>query len=182
MSYFEENYRIESCRLRNRDYSAPGFYFVTICTKDRTCSLGEVTDAVIHRSRVGDIVAEELQKTGIIRSNVELDEWVVMPNHVHAIIRLLSAFREVKQCSGASREGQGAFGLKPRSLSSIVGQIKSVCTKRIRAIGVIDFAWQERFFDHIIRDEDSLISKRQYIRDNPLRWEFEKDSPENIEM
>jgi hypothetical protein len=65
------------------------------------------------------------------------------------------------------------------SLGAIIGQFKGVCTRRIRALGITDFGWQPRFYDHVVRDEDSLNRIRQYIFDNPLKWELEKDTPEN---
>jgi putative transposase len=86
MTLFKDSYRIESSRLKGWDYSAAGCYFVTICTRDQECWLGNVVDGVMRLSPAGEIVAEEWQKTAAIRENVSLDEWVVMPNHVHGII------------------------------------------------------------------------------------------------
>ena len=82
MTLYKDRYRAESARLNDWDYSAAGCYFVTICTRDRECWLGEVTDGVMALSSMGEIIAEEWQKTATIRGNITLDEWVVMPNHV----------------------------------------------------------------------------------------------------
>src|SRR5512135_1100423 len=86
MTLFKNKYRIESARLRGYDYSSPGLYFVTICTKNRVSYFGDVVNGKMELSPMGNIVADEWQKTPDIRANVQLDEWVVMPNHLHGII------------------------------------------------------------------------------------------------
>ena len=88
MTLYRGRYRIESARLAGWDYSAPGWYFVTICTRDRACVLGEVRHGVVHLSPIGRIVAEEWVRTCRIRPYVRLDAWVIMPNHLHGIIRI----------------------------------------------------------------------------------------------
>ncbi len=69
-----------------------------------------------------------------------------------------------------------------KSLGSIIGQIKSVCTKRIWEAGFDDFDWQDRFYDHIIQSEESLHNIREYIINNPVKWEFDKNNPANLYM
>jgi hypothetical protein len=83
---FKDRYRSESARMKGWDYASTGYYFVTICTRGRECWLGNVVDGVMDLSSAGVIVAEEWQKTESIRENVALDEWVIMPNHIHGII------------------------------------------------------------------------------------------------
>lgn len=83
--------------------------------------------------------------------------------------------RNVSTKSGKSR-------LKPKSLGAIIGQIKTVCTKRIWEAGFDDFEWQDRFYDHIIRDDKSLHHIREYIMNNPLKWELDKNNPANLYM
>jgi putative transposase len=190
MARFKDKYRIESTRLKGYNYSSPGWYFVTICTKDRVCCLSDVVDAHVHLSPIGDIVKDEWTRTPTIRPNVELDEWVIMPNHIHGIIvitHFLQTFDtpEFRQDVGAEtfqRNVSTASRLKPNSLSSIIGQIKSICTKRIRAAGLGDFDWQERFFDEIIRSEKALNRIRQYVVNNPANWRNDKDNPANLWM
>ena len=207
MTLFKNKYRIESMRLKGWDYAATGWYFVTLCTRGRECFFGDVVDGEMHLSAVGDIAAEEWQKTAIIRPNVELDQWVVMPNHIHGIIVIKRAAVEtfrgnvsvegnVSVAGNASdpteatphREETPHRGvstkarLKSGSVGAILGQFKSVCTKRIWAAGFLAFDWQPRFFDHIIRDESSLKDIRQYIVDNPAKWERDKNNPANLWM
>lgn len=176
-------YRAPSARLRHWDYTANAFYFVTICTRERLPLLGEVVNGQVILSQAGRIVDEEWRRTAAIRPDVLTDEYVVMPNHVHGIIVLS---RGETRLSGTpdktSRRDVSTPGLAAGSLGAIIGQFKGASSKRIRAAGTADFGWQPRFYDHIIRDEKSLDSIRRYIADNPLKWELEHDTPENIWM
>jgi REP element-mobilizing transposase RayT len=177
---FKGKYRIESGRLRGWDYSSPGWYFITVCTKGLRCFLGDVVDNQVHLSSVGRIVTEEWQKTARIRPRVKLDDWVVMPNHLHGII-ILEESRDVQGDVETPRRGVSTLPvLKSNSLGSIIGQFKSACTKRIRKAGVQEFAWQSRFYDHIIRDESSLREVRQYIANNPMKWELDRNNPTHL--
>ena len=135
MTLFKDKYRIESTRLKRWDYSAAGYYFVTICTKDRLCFFGDVSNGEMILSPIGDVVAEEWQKTAQIRPNVTMDEWVIMPNHVHGIIVIQETPRPVETPRrGVSTASNPAW--KANSLGSIVNQIKSICTKRISGNGI----------------------------------------------
>ena len=93
MTLFRSTYRIETTRLAGHDYGGKGWYFVTICTRDRQCVLGEVAGGDVNMSRVGEIVAEEWLRTREVRPRVELDEWVIMPNHVHGVLVITGALR-----------------------------------------------------------------------------------------
>jgi REP element-mobilizing transposase RayT len=198
---FKDRYRIESTRLKGWDYSQAGAYFVTLCTRQRECFFGEVIDREMHLSPIGEIVTAEWQRTPQVRTNVELDEWVVMPNHLHGIIVIthrvattdgVETFRGVKTFRGVEtfravetfRRNVSTTNarLKPNSLGSIIGQFKSICTKRIRAAGYAEFDWQERFFDEIIRDEKRLERVRQYIINNPANWNKDKENAIGSEM
>jgi len=86
MTLFKSKYRIESSRLKGWDYASAGWYFVTFCTRGRQSFLGNVMGDDVRLSPIGEIVAEEWQRTPHVRPNVELDEWIIMPDHVHGII------------------------------------------------------------------------------------------------
>jgi putative transposase len=86
MNKYKNQYRIETTRLQTWDYSSSGWYFVTICTKDQSPILGKIMDGRVHLSPVGIIVAEEWVQTETLRPSLYLDEWVVMPNHMHGIL------------------------------------------------------------------------------------------------
>ncbi len=186
MSLFQNKYRIESTRLRGWDYSREGLYFVTICTHDRAHFFGEISAGEMQLSPIGEIMAEEWQKTPQIRSNVELDAWVVMPNHLHGIVVITHQVQmptvETARRVVSTNPNAPTARLQPHSLGAIIGQFKSVCTKRIWAAGFRYFAWQTRFYDHIIHDEKSLHKIREYIINNVGRWEQDKNNPGNIYM
>jgi REP element-mobilizing transposase RayT len=152
-----------------------GWYFVTICTHDRQCTLGEIVEGSVILSPAGLIVEEEWRRTPTVRPNVGLDEFVVMPNHVHGIVVLTGDSGKTSQ-----RDISTKSRLRPHSFGAMIGQFKSVCTKQIRGAGFSKFSWQARFYEHIIRDERSLESIRQYIEDNPAKWEFDEDNPKNF--
>jgi len=173
MTLFKQKYRIESTRLKGWNYASAGYYFVTICTHQRQCVLGQVVDGNVILSPIGEIVAEEWEKTAVIRANVESDEWIIMPNHLHGIIVITHEI--------VGQKGDNP-NWKPNSLGSIIGQIKSKCTKRIRQAGYDDFRWQSRFYDRIIRDEIALQKARRYIMNNPAKWEHDREKPPNIFM
>lgn len=175
MTLFKDRYRVESTRLKGWDYSAAGYYFVTICTRERNCWLGDIVDGVMRLSSAGEIVSAEWQNTAAMRENITLDEWVIMPNHLHGIICIVEThcMRLTHQTSQPN-----TFGPQRNNLSSIVRGFKSASTKRIQQAGH-DFAWQPRFHEEIIRDEKSLAMVREYIRNNPMKWELDKDNPVN---
>ena len=185
MNLFKERYRVESSRLKGWDYTSVGYYFVTICTRNRECYLGNVVDGVMRLSPAGKIVDEEWQKTAVIRENVTLDEWVVMPNHLHGIIVINSntphrgvSTDGTEHCRDVPMARLDVARIHKDSLGAIIGQFKSVCTKRIWTADH-DFAWQSRFYDEIIRDERSLETIREYIRNNPMQWHLDKENPAN---
>ena len=197
MILYKNKYRIESARCQNWDYTSNGYYFVTICAQNREYFFGDVVADGMQLSPVGKIVTEEWQKTAQIRSYIELDEWVIMPNHLHGIIiiknqppPLIVETPRWGVSQQATFHPEETFRwnvstksrLKPKSLGSIIGQIKTACTRRIWEAGFDDFEWQDRFYDHIIRDDESLHYIRQYIINNPLKWELDKNNPANLYM
>ena len=156
---FRNRYRVPSARLRGWDYRWPGAYAVTICVRERVCCLGEVVETDVALSPFGVIVAEEWSAIPRIHPQVALDEWIIMPDHLHGILILQG------EPGPSSRKG-----LTAGSLGAVVGQFKERTTKRIRAQRRPEFAWLERFFDQILRDDDAVERYRVYIRENPLRW------------
>jgi putative transposase len=158
---FRNRYRVPSTRLRGWNYRRPGFYVVTICVKERVCCLGEVVETDVALSPFGVIVAEEWLAIPRTHPQVVLDEWIVMPDHLHGILVFQGEDRP------APEDGLPSGS---RSLGAVVGQFKQRATKRIRARQRPDFSWQERYFDQILREEADLESYRAYIRENPSRW------------
>lgn len=185
---FKNKYTIKSTRLQGYDYSQNGMYFLTICTKDREHFFGEIENEIMNLSDIGKIIREEWLKTSVIRPNVILDEWIIMPNHLHAIIEIknqssgdaLTQGRDALQCvSTGDEEYKNKFGSQTNNLSSIIRGFKGIVTKRVRMCG-LDFHWQSRFYDHIIRNYESLNKIREYIITNPKMWERDRNNLENV--
>jgi REP element-mobilizing transposase RayT len=133
---------------------------VTICVSERVCCLGAVIDGQMVRSRFGEMAAEEWLRIPETHPHAMLDEWIVMPDHVHGILIFQDGV------PGPAPQGGAPAG----SLGAVIGQFKQRSKKRIRSRDCPHFAWQERFYDQILNDEDELERYRAYIRDNPRRW------------
>ena len=114
----------QSIRAPGFDYRDPGTYFVTICTQHREHLFGEIRHGVMGLNDNGCVVADELQKTPTIRPYVYLDTWIIMPNHVHILLRIDGDIR-------TSPRDAPTFQLSAKSLGSIINHFKSACTKRI---------------------------------------------------
>jgi putative transposase len=172
---FSHPSRPNSLRLPDYDYTQPGAYYVTIVTWQRRCVFGEIVDGVMQLNDSGYIVTEEWEKTPQIRPLIEMDEFVVMPNHVHGIILIneksVGAMRRI-----APTQPNGAI---PDSIGAILGQIKSITTKQINRLRNTPGAqlWQRNYYDHIIRSEKELNQIRAYIQTNPHRWELDHENP-----
>ncbi len=181
---FKNKYRIKSSRLEGWDYSSSGVYFVTICTKNREHHFGEIKDEKMYLSEMGGIISEEWINTKNIRKNVQLDEWVIMPNHIHGIIFITEKDVET-HCNASlhcnvSLSGnlkyKNKFGPQLDNLSSIIRGFKGIITKQIHKLGYDYFAWQSRFHDRIIRNEEELNRIREYIISNPKNWEKDENN------
>ena len=178
-----ERQRRRSLRLRGYDYTQAGLYFVTICAQDRACLFGEVVDGEVRLSAAGEVVAEEWARTAEIRPSVLLDAFVIMPNHLHGIVALVDVDADgamLPPRPGAAEDWGSPRGPAAGSLSAIVGQFKAVTTKRVNALRETPGAvvWQRGFHDHIIRHERALAQIRDYMADNPGRWEDDRLHPD----
>ena len=168
---YRNKYRIPSARLKNWDYSSSGWYFVTICTKNKICYLGTIIKSRRRLSTIGKIVDREWLKTLKIRPNVKLDEYTILPNHIHGIIVI--KFPVETHCNASL---QNKFGPQRNNLASIIRGFKSASTSIIHTIEPA-FQWQLRFYDHIIHSEQTLNRIRWYIRNNHLKWDEDEENP-----
>ena len=178
MSVFKDTFRIESARHPDWNYADNGMYFVTICTQNKVCYFGEVINEKMRLNDIGQIVVEELLKTPQIRKNVILDEWIIMPNHLHVIIFICNNGVETSR-RDVSTKAHNNFQLQSGSLGAIINQIKSICTKRIRLVEP-KFSWQSRFYDRIIRNEYELRRIRDYVYYNAAKWDIDKNNSDNL--
>jgi REP element-mobilizing transposase RayT len=182
MKFDPEKHHRQSIRLRNYDYSQPGYYFLIICTHKKQCWLGEIKNDRMYLNQIGKIVAREWLHTPKIRPNVQLDEWVIMPNHLHGIVIInehISGLVDEKiTLSGARNE---PLRQESNSISSFVAGFKSAVSKRInllrdnRDIPI----WQRNYYESIIRDENALRVIREYIFNNSFQWKKDPDNQEN---
>ena len=151
-------YHRHSIRLPEFDYSTPWWYYVTICTHSKKCWFGDIKNGKMVLNTLGKCVESEWLKTTHIRPNVGLDDYVIMPDHLHGIIIIECNVGEIPVGAtpvvGATRRVAPAKPtIKPNSLGSIIGQFKSVVSKQIRKMGYDDFKWQRNYYEHIIRNE-----------------------------
>jgi len=188
---FRNKYRSDTIRLKNWDYSSNGYYFITICTKDRWPYFGEIKSGGIEASGIGKIADQCWRDIPSHFPFVVLDQYVIMPNHVHGILVIDNNNREngdgcfveaqnFAPLQGASKSPQtNKFGPQSKNLASVIRGFK-IGVKKWATINNIDFAWQPRFYEHIIRDNQSLNRIRNYIVNNPLNWEKDRNNKEEL--
>lgn len=165
--------RRRSLRLSDYDYASPGAYFITICVKDRLNVFGDIVEHSMRLNDCGKIVAQELESSAKMRREVALDEFIIMPNHVHGIVFIKES--DV----GATGRSPSRSGPAPRSLGAFVSGFKSATTKRINQLRRTPGApvWQRNYHEHVIRNEPSLSRIREYIAGNPARWDVDGENP-----
>ena len=181
MSLFRNSFRVESARLESWDYSWPGWYLVTIVVQNRACVFGAVEESGVVLSPLGEAAEACWREMPKHHTGVELDEYIVMPNHVHGIIILNNVIlcRDV-QLNVSTNVSFRSISPQKGSLSVVVRTFKAAVTTWARRNGHDEFAWQERFYDRIVRDENDLYRIRKYIRDNPRKWCLDGENPENV--
>jgi putative transposase len=181
MPYDPLHHHRHSIRLQGHDYTKPGAYFVTICTHDRVCSLGTVADGQMQLNDWGRVVAECWAAIPIHFVHVTLDEWVVMPNHMHGIVIITDSVSGVgtRHCRAPTVEqfGSPVSG----SIPTIVRSFRSAVTKRINLLRgtTAPPVWQRNYYEHIAQDEPGLSAIRRYIRQNPAIWNLDRDNAAN---
>jgi len=189
MKYNPEIHHRRSIRLKGYDYTQPGAYFVTFCTYQREEILGEVLHGEMKLSALGKIVQEEWFRTAQIRQEIQLfdDEFIVMPNHGHGIIRIIETagadgVRPIKrEARGDDQDARGAsLRRKPRSLGSVMAGFKASVTSRAKRELNMAGIWQRNYYDHIIRNDRELENIQWYIRNNALNWQQDRDNFQNI--
>jgi putative transposase len=191
MIYKPEIHHRRSIRLKGYDYSQAGVYFVTICVKDHACLFGTIADGKLQYNDYGQIANEFWLKISEHFSDVKLDEFIIMPNHIHGIITInncrgevTSPFSEVvapnSKTKTAQKQGGETPPLQKFTLGQIVAYFKYQSAKRINDIRNAPGTpiWQRNYYEHIIRDDKELQAIQEYIRYNPLKWDEDKENPE----
>ncbi len=185
-------YRRRSLRLRGFDYSKEDAYFVTICTRNRECLFGEVVAGRMRLSEAGQAIQAVWARLSERFPTIESDAFIVMPNHIHGILVLVGAgpvLSLVEACAELSRSGlalpvKGAASSAPTAFTPVTLGNLLRAFKSISAIGANRFLsrsgkplWQRNYYEHVIRNEESLNRIREYIATNPLRWELDRENP-----
>ncbi len=171
-----------SIRLPDYDYSQPGFYYVTICARDKKLMFGEIANGEIYLNEAGSIVQAVWSSMPERFPHVKLDAYMIMPNHMHGIIELLES--DVDRANNASRAAQSIVSernvinplsaRKRAALGEIIRAFKGATTNCIRTKVRPDFAWQEDYYEHIVRNDKDLERIRKYIFDNPAQRESDR--------
>jgi REP element-mobilizing transposase RayT len=174
MSYDPEHHNRRSIRIPDFDYSAPGWFYITICTYQREPLFSLVENGLVNVTAFGHLTELCWQAIPSHFNGVDVDAFVVMPNHLHGIIVIDD--HQGTACHAPTTE---AFG-RPvgASLATIIRPFKSAASKEINEVRETPGApvWQRGFYERVIRSERELIRFRAYIEDNPSRW---ASDPEN---
>jgi putative transposase len=182
MTYNPDIHHRRSIRLKGYDYSQVGAYYFTICCHQRRCLLGEIISGIMRPNIAGATVEAVWHKLPRHFPFIELDAFVIMPNHVHGIIVIIEHQNNIPnhQLLSPQTNPQTSFpnGTTPGSLGAILQNFKSVSSRRVNRLtrnsGTI---WQSNYHEEIIRNEQAYNNIRRYIIENPLNWE---DDEENI--
>ena len=180
MKYDPAKHHRRSIRLPGYDYSQAGYYFVTICCYQRQRLFGKIVNGAMQLNQYGEIVENEWIKSAVIRPDIKLDKYIVMPNHFHGIV-IINPVGANSSSPLPLMSIQTRPSMKPRSLSSIMAGFKSAVTKQINIIRNAPGTpvWQRNYYEHIIRNENALNNIRQYIVNNPLSWHIDQLHPDN---
>jgi putative transposase len=182
---YKDKYRTETTRLKGWSYATTGYYFVTICEKNRSSVFGDICDDTVAFIPLEKVAIECWMEIPEHFPFVELDAFCIMPNHIHGIIVINThdsvetqnvETQNVETQNIASLRNDGLcnkFGPQSKNLASIVRGFKIGVTKYARENDIL-FQWQPRYFDRVIRDEQELSAVRNYIRNNPLEWALDE--------
>jgi REP element-mobilizing transposase RayT len=200
MTYNPDIHHRHSIRLKDYDYSQAGAYFITICAWQRECLLGEIVNDEMMLNDMGRIVKSVWYGLSKHFSSIHLDEYMIMPNHFHGILYIsefvgvvgvkqgLSAL-PASDLHGTKGKADDTFALPLHSvhgsvsgsLCSIVQNFKSVSTRKINKLRSNPGCpvWQRNYYERVIRNEDELSRAREYVVNNPIKWELDKENPIN---
>ena len=173
-------------RLPGYDYAQEGAYFITICTHQRACLFGEVTDGEMALNEIGKIAQDEWLRSATVRAEVVLDAFCVMPNHLHGVVMIRrDVSAAVVGATGRSplqserNRVPHACGPGRRSLGALIAGFKAAATRRINEARSTpgQAIWQRGYYDRIIRDDDELAGITEYVLGNPRSWTADRENP-----
>ena len=190
MTLFHNKYRAETIRKKGWDYARGGKYFITICTKNHICCFGDVLDGKMILNELGLIADLFWREIPQHFENIWLDQFIVMPDHIHGIIGIKRLKNEIEtnnvdddkhddkhdgkhttnQKNFIKNEIMSKISPKPGSIHAIIRSFKSACTKKYNELGLQWIGWQARYYDEIIANTNRLNQIRNYIIDNPANY------------
>jgi putative transposase len=180
----------KSYRLKNYDYSKPGYYFVTILTKNRVPYFGVQKGTSVLLSECGEIAKSNLLLLPSSFPHISLDEYIIMPDHIHGILLIWNKFpvgdavgdaavgdaymRPLRESNQTNNQNHYQPNRINMVLSKTIQQYKASVSRHIHKLGLASFQWQRSFYDRIVRDDKSLYYIRRYIIENPWRHSMKK--------
>lgn len=193
MRYNPNLHKRKSIRLKGFNYSDSGKYFITICTENRECILGIVENEKVEINNIGEMVRDFWLKLEDKFDNIRIEEYVVMPNHIHGIITITNVGANPCVCPKDSREftkdiilcsNKDSGGHMGPPLQKIIQWYKTMTSneyiKNVKQKNWTPFNkrfWQRNYYEHVIRDEEELRKILSYIKYNPLKWELDINNP-----
>jgi REP element-mobilizing transposase RayT len=168
-----ERHHRRSIRLKEYDYGQAGAYFVTVCAWGHECLFGEIAGGEMRLNGLGEVVHHTWRDLENHVGNLHVNEFVIMPNHIHGIITIVGAGSKPAQTKPAQiSSALESVVKKAQGMTEIVRQFKSFSAKRINALRATPGVpvWQRNYYEHVIRDEADYRRIAEYIAHNPLRW------------
>jgi putative transposase len=168
-----------SVRLPGFDYSNVGMYFVTICAHERRCIFGEVCENKTVLGPIGQIISTCWTEIPQHFPNVEIEEHVVMPNHMHGILTIHANWTDANGQNKLAAAMESFGKPTPRSIPTIVRSFKAAVSKRARESGFAkgESIWQRGYYEHVLRNTQEYVEITHYILQNPAHWSDDEDNP-----
>ncbi len=164
----KEQPKRKSLRLKNYDYSTTGYYFVTILTEDRKNLFGTIKNEKIALNDLGLLANKTWLNIPQHFSNITLDEYAIMPNHIHGLF--LYSMDEKYKCEN---------NRIAKSIGTLIQSYKATVTRESRSINLQQNVWQRNYYEHVVRNEEGLNKTREYIKYNPLKWDLDRNNLES---
>ncbi len=189
MPYNPTHHHRRSIRLKGYNYSTPGAYFITLCTHQRQCLFGDIVDGEMRLNTLGNIARSHWQNLSRHHPHLQLDEFVIMPNHVHGILVIsdtpvgagLADSPSVRTVSLTTKPAptNAARCTDRPGIPDIIRGFKTFSARRINQIrnALGTPVWQRNYYEHIIRNEDALQMIRAYVQTNPQAWTSDRLHP-----
>ncbi|MFH1837941.1 MAG: transposase [Candidatus Kuenenbacteria bacterium] len=175
---FDNYHHRQSIRLKGYDYSQNGAYFITVCVQNKECIFGKIENEKIILNQYGEIAKKYWLEISNHFPNVILDEFVIMPNHIHGIIIIDASVGVIHELPLQKMQIIRRKMLLPKIIGFFKMNVAKLINIKLNRQG--QSIWQRNYYDHIIRDEKSLNEIREYIVNNFLKWELDRNNPKNL--